>query len=156
MSLPSWILRNVWRAQASPADLIVNITLKVGVFSLICQMFAAFRRSWWCDFYPCFYRDKCIDLGLGLFSYVCFSVIRFFSVYVIRLFSWCSRFLDPALDSIFHYLYHDHCLSWVFKLPYTTIGCYCLVIYGWLFLISYFFIHVFLWMLVEVGDYTET
>ena len=107
-------------------------------------MFAAFRRSWWCDFYPCFYRDKCINLGLGLFSYVCFSVIRFCSVYVIRLFSRCSRFLDPALKSIFHYLYHDHCLSWVFKLPFTTLGCYCLVIYGWLFLISYFFIHVFL------------
>ena len=156
MSLPSWILRNVWRAQASPADLIVKIRLKVGVFSLICQMFAAFRRSWWCDFYPCFYRDKCINLGLGLFSYVCFSAIRFCSVYVIRLFSRCSRFLDPALDSIFHYLYHDHCLSWGFKQSFTTLGCYCLVFYGWLFFISYFFIHVFLWMLVEVGDYTET
>ena len=68
----SWILRNVWRAQASPADLIVKIGLKVGAFSLISQMFAGFRRSWWCDFYPCFDRDKCINLGLDLFSYVCF------------------------------------------------------------------------------------
>ena len=64
------------------------------------------------------------------FSYVCFFVICFCSVYVIRLFSRCSRFLDNTLDSIFHYLYHDHCLSRGFKQPFTTLGCYCLVIYG--------------------------
>ena len=73
---------------------------------------------------------KCINLGLGLFSYICFFVICFCSVYVIRLFSRCSRFLDNTLDSIFHYLYHDHCLSRGFKQPFTTLGCYCLVIYG--------------------------
>ena len=53
----------------------------------------------------------CINLGLGLSSYVCFFAVPFCSVYVIRLFSRCSRFLDPALDSIFHYLYRDHCPS---------------------------------------------
>ena len=33
------------RTQASPADLLVKIGLEAGAFSLICQMFAAFRRS---------------------------------------------------------------------------------------------------------------
>ena len=66
----SWTLRNVRRAQVSPAVLTVKIGLEVGAFSLICQMFAAFRGNWWCDFYPCFCHDKCINLGLGLFPYI--------------------------------------------------------------------------------------
>ena len=66
----SWTLRKLRRAQASLAVLTVKIGLEVGAFSLICQMFAAFRGSWWCDFYPCFCHDKCINLGLGLFPYI--------------------------------------------------------------------------------------
>ena len=49
---------------------------------------------------------------VGPFVSCMFFLKSVFVVYnVIRLFSRCSRFLDPALDSIFHYLYHDHCLS---------------------------------------------
>ena len=63
-----------------------------------------------------------------MFPYICINVfllICFCSVYVIRLFGWCSRLLDPALDTSplnwniisftvnFHYMYYDHCLSWI-------------------------------------------
>ena len=64
----------------------------------------------------------------------------FCSIYVISLFSRCSRSLEPGLDSIFHYMYHDHCLSLGFKQSFTTLGCYCLVIYGWSFWLIIFYL----------------
>jgi len=112
-----------------------------------------------------------VILWLGLFPLhlnvflLCFFL--FCSAYVIRLFGRCSRFLDPALDA--SPLKISSHLQWIFtimitaclellsltEIYYSWIGCYWSVIYGWLFLISHFFMLVFLWMLVVVGDYTS-
>ena len=99
-----------------------------------------------------------------------FLLIGFCSVYVSRLFGRCSRVLVPTLDTTL--LNGDICIlftcsefslhvSWslpvlicYLKQKFITLWCYCSVIYGWLFLISHFFIHVFLPDLVVVVNYT--
>ena len=98
----SWTLSKVRRAQASPAVLSVKIGLEVGAFSVICQMFATFPRSWWCDFYPYKFEPRLVPLYLNVF---------FCNLFVLVHLPRCARFLDPALDNIFHY--HDRCLSWI-------------------------------------------
>ena len=132
------------------------------LFPLFVRCSGQFARIVW--FLPLFYQDRFIILWLGLFPDICINVfllICFCSVYVIRLFGRCSRLLDPALDTCplkwniisfrvnFHYMYHDHCLSWIVISPgylkenNFTLGCYCSVVYGWLFLISHFFFTCF-------------
>ena len=114
-----------------------------------------------CFYVPLLYEDRfiIIILWLGLFPYILINVflfICFCSVYVIGLFGQCSRVLDPALDTsplnwdnyhthlqwIFT-TFHDHCLSWIVISKFTTLGYYCSVIYGWLFLISHFYFYLF-------------
>ena len=78
----------------------------------------------------------------------------------------CARALDPALDSSPCYCINSFSCKYIIFSPswslpvlhlkqkFTTLGCYCSVIYDWLILNSHFVILVFLWMLVLVGDYT--
>ena len=105
-----------------------KLDFKLKIFPWFVRCSGQFARIVW--FLPLFYQDRfiIIILWLGLFPDICINVfllICFCSVYVICLFGRCSRLLDPALDTCplkwniisfavnFHYMYHDHCLSWI-------------------------------------------
>ena len=146
LKFASWTLRNVWRVQASPADLIVKIKLEVGAFSLICQMFAEFTRNWWCDFYPCFYSDKCINSGCGFFPYV----LMFFDNLFLYMSSVCLADVQDfwiLLWIIFFTIMITACLE---VLSQTDIYN------SWMLLFSYLWLIIFdLLLLHTVGHYFQ-
>ena len=129
-----------------------KLDFKLKLFPWFVRCSGQFARIVW--FLPLFYQDSrfiIIILWLGLFPDICINVfllICFCSVYVICLFGQCSRLLDPALDTCplkwniisftvnFHYMYHDHCLSWIVisKKKY---------VYSWMLLFSRLWLIIF-------------
>ena len=122
-----------------------NRTWSWGIF-LDLRDVRGISREWLCDFYPCF---KSIILWFGLVPFIsqCFLVIFFFLWCVCHPFVMTDvqDFLDPALDA--SPLKISAHLQWIFtimitaclellsltEIYYSWIGCYCSVIYGWLF-----------------------
>ena len=116
-------------------DLNENLIWSWG-FLLICQMFVAFRGSWYRYIYPYFYRDKCIILWLG-FSPLFRNVLLQF-VFVVQMPSVC--FADAQYFWI---------LIWIVFFTIMITACLVSLLsqtelyYSWMLLFSYMWLIIF-------------